>query len=144
MNIERTNIEGYEDPTAYAALQSIEREEGAWRPRPRKLVFICSPLAGDIPRNMENARRYSLYAIERGVVPVAPHLLYTQFLDDENPAHRAIGISCGLTILRRCREIWVFGGHASEGMRKEIAFARKHLIELRFFDERCEEVDPFA
>lgn len=144
MSTEKTNHEGYDDPTAYMALTHIEQTERKIKNRHQRMVFICSPLAGNVRWNIRNARRYSLYAIEQGVVPVAPHLLYTQFLDDTDPEHRSMGMQCGLTLLRHCRELWAFGGQASKGMIDGIAFARKHGIVVRFFDGGCEEVPPFA
>ena len=77
------NHEGYPDPTAGEALDNIAREthENAWRPR----VFICSPYAGDVSANCEKARRYLRFAIDRGTIPFAPHLLYPQVLDDSDP-----------------------------------------------------------
>ena len=50
-----------------------------------KLVYIASPYAGDIPNNVERAKEYCKQALEQGVVPVAPHLLYPQFLEDSGP-----------------------------------------------------------
>ena len=79
------NAEGYIDLTAYEALSRIEREErkakkaAAYRP----LVYICSPYSyGCINDNIENARRYSRFAVDTHDVPIAPHLLFPQFLDD--------------------------------------------------------------
>ena len=58
-----------------AALSRIEREtcnrknESASRP----LVYICSPYScGNINDNIENARRYSRFAVDTHV-PIAPH-----------------------------------------------------------------------
>ena len=57
MSISKKNIEGYLDPTAYEALMNIEREaQRAFAFRP--IVYICSPLSGDIDANQEAARRY--------------------------------------------------------------------------------------
>ena len=50
-----------------------------------KLVYIASPYAGDIPNNVERAKEYCKQALEQGVIPVAPHLLYPQFLEDSDP-----------------------------------------------------------
>jgi len=78
MSVSKYNHERYYDPTPYAALMAIEREEKENRRRP--LVFICSPFAGDVERNLQNARLYCKYAVEQGAIPLAPHLLYPQFL----------------------------------------------------------------
>ena len=56
MSINKFNSEGYYDPTAYEAMTAIEREERAIRAF-RPIVYICSPYAGDVPTNVENARR---------------------------------------------------------------------------------------
>ena len=68
----RYNSEGYYDPTAYAAL--VRAGADARRLPHRPLVFICSPYAGDIERNTENARRYCRFAVSKNCIPVAPHL----------------------------------------------------------------------
>ena len=41
--------------------------------------------AGDVTANVENARRYSRFAVDAGYIPIAPHLLFPQFLNDDNP-----------------------------------------------------------
>ena len=54
MGVNKFNCEGYYDPTAYEALTKIEQEVKAlWAFRP--VVYICSPLAGDMVKNQENA-----------------------------------------------------------------------------------------
>ena len=74
MSINKFNCEGYYDPTAYEALTNIEKEERALRAF-RPIVYICSPYAGDVEANVENARRYSCFAVDAGYIPIAPHLL---------------------------------------------------------------------
>ena len=81
---EYKNAEGYADPTAFGAFCAIEKEEKALRAF-RPIVYICSPFAGDIENNTAAARRYSRFAVEAGYIPIAPHLLFPQFLDDSNP-----------------------------------------------------------
>jgi hypothetical protein len=138
MSINKYNSEGYPDPTAYEALTAVQREETKKPYRP--LVFVCSPLAGAVAQNLENARRYSRFAVDQGMIPVTPHLLYPQFLDDTNTEERQLGSFFGLVLLRKCEELWVFGSVISKGMRAEIAKARKHGMKIRFFNEKCEEV----
>lgn len=65
MSISKMNAERYYDPTAYEALTAIEKEEKALRAF-RPIVYICSPYAGDVDTNVENARRYSRFAVEKG------------------------------------------------------------------------------
>ena len=54
MGVNMRNSEGYYDPTAYEALSNIEREAKAARAF-RPIVYICSPLSGDMDANQEAA-----------------------------------------------------------------------------------------
>ncbi len=132
------NSEGYYDPTAYEALSHIEREakKTAYKP----LVFICSPYAGDIERNTERAREYSRFAVSKNCIPIAPHLLFPQFMEEDDPAQRSLGIFFGLVLQSKCREVWVFGRTISKGMAVEIAIARERKLPVRYFTDRCMEV----
>ena len=92
-------------------------------------VYVCSRYRGDIQKNTADARRYSRFATEQGCVPIAPHLLLPQFMDEET--ERDAALEAGLEILKRCDEVWVFGDEISEGMAGEIAYAEKHGIKIR-------------
>ena len=73
----KRNAEHYPDPTAYQAIRKAEPPRFPFRP----VVYICSPYAGDVERNVLRARRYCRYAADQGFIPLAPHLLFPQFLD---------------------------------------------------------------
>lgn len=66
--------------------------------------------------------------MSKGFIPLAPHLLFPQFLDDEDKEEREIGITYGLYLLKKCNAIWVFGGKLSEGMLREIKWAKRYGI----------------
>ena len=72
-----------------------------------KLVYICSPYAGEVERNIRFAQEACRYAISQNCAPVAVHLLYPQLLDDMVPKERKIGIQMGLRILINCEELWL-------------------------------------
>jgi len=137
--LDKCNSEGYPDPTAYEALLRIELEAktSAFRP----LVFICSPFAGDIIGNTEKARGYSRFAVLRNCIPIAPHLLFPQFMDDSDPSQRDLAIFMGLVLLSKCIEIWVFGETITAGMSVELTKAKQKEMRIRYFTEQCEEVD---
>lgn len=139
MRISKYNGEGYYDPTTYEALSEIRREEKAARGY-RPLVYICSPFAGDTKGNTEKARRYSRFALHSACIPLAPHLLFPQFMDEGKPAERAIALFMGLVLLCKCDQVWVFGDSISEGMAAEIEKAQKKHIPVRYFTEGLEEV----
>lgn len=137
--LEKRNSEGYPDPTAYEALLRIELAAKASAFRP--LVFICSPFAGDVAGNTEKARSYSRFAVTRNCIPVVPHLLFPQFMDDSDPYQRDLAIFMGLVLLSKCLELWVFGETVTAGMSVELAKAKQRDIRIRYFTEQLEEVD---
>ena len=139
MSIDKYNTEGYYDPTAYEAMSVIEKEERALRAF-RPIVYICSPYAGDIDGNTAAARRYCRYAVDDGYIPIAPHLLFPQFMNDADPAERKLGLYCGNALMSRCAEVWVFGDIISAGMEAEIKRAKRKNYRLRYFTDECEEV----
>ena len=91
----------------------------------RPLVYICSPLSGDVPGNTEKARQFCRFALEQGQIPLAPHLLFPQFMDDTNPAERELAIFMDVILLGKCSELWVFGDLITEGMNTEIEVAKR-------------------
>lgn len=100
-----------------------------------KMVYICSPLRGNLDRNITNAVSYSKHAAGQGVLPLAPHTIFTQYLNDLIPAERQQGLTMGLELLARCDELWVYGSLISEGMRAEIQYAKEHSMPIKFQEE---------
>lgn len=139
MSVDKFNSEGYYDPTAYEAMSTVEKEERALRAF-RPIVYICSPYAGEIEKNVKAAQEYSRFAVEKGHIPIAPHLLFPQFLNDANPKERQLGLFFGNALMSKCSEVWVFGSHISAGMEAEINRAKWKNYRLRYFTETCEEV----
>ena len=133
---------GYPDPTACEALTRVDRDLRQSRIRP--LVYICSPFSGDTETNLKNARRYSRFAVDQGYLPVAPHLLFPQFMDDSIEAERKLAMQMNIILLTKCRELWAFGDRISRGMSIEIARARWKGQPVRFFTEDCKEVSQNA
>ncbi|NLX81337.1 MAG: hypothetical protein GXZ03_07235 [Proteiniphilum sp.] len=134
MNIR--NKEGYMDRTPYEAIKAIEKKR-----QPRfdyhPLVYICSPYAGDINENVRNAQRYSRFAVEKGYLPITPHLLFPQFLDDGLQSERELGMFFGIVLMIKCTQVWVFGERISSGMRIEIDKARCKGYKVRYFSSDC-------
>lgn len=79
-----------------------------------KKVYICSPCRGDYENNIQRAKEFSRAAVERGCIPITPHIYLTQFMDDTVPAER---------------ELWAFGLDCpTAGMAAEIELARERGI----------------
>lgn len=134
------NSEGYPDPTAGEAISRIAANEKQSLRAFRPIVYICSPFSGDVEGNVAAARRYSRFAVDKGYIPIAPHLLFPQFLDDENPDERELGLFFGNALMSKCAEVWVFGSRISSGMESEIKRAKWKGYHLRYFTEECQEV----
>ena len=131
------NSEGYFSPTEFEAFTRIEKaeKEAAFRP----VVYICSPYSGDTERNIENARKYSRFAVDRNYLPITPHIYFTQFMDDEIPEERNTAIFMNRVLLSKCVELWVFGSVISRGMKGEIKRAKRKHLKIRYFTEEMEE-----
>jgi len=132
------NAEGYPDPTAAEALARVEREEEV--KQYNQIVYICSPYAGDIEYNVNRAKGYCRFAVSKGYIPFASHLLYPQFMEESDMDERELGLSFALTLLTKCSELWVFGDRISSGMAQEIKKANQRGIPVRCFSNKCEEV----
>ena len=102
------------------------------------IVYVASPFAGDIDQNTENARQYCRFAVSKGYLPLAPHLHFPQFLDENDPKERKLGLQFALILLDKCDELWVFGNRISEGMSREIDHATVIGIPIRYIDSNCE------
>ena len=143
MSIEKYNAERYADPTAYAAMTKIEKEEKAlftFRP----IVYICSPYAGDVESNVKAAQRYSRFAVDTGYLPIAPHLLFPQFMNDRDVKERQLGLFFGNVLMSKCAEVWVFGSRISSGMEAEIERAKRKNYTVRYFNSDLKEVTENA
>ena len=67
-----------------------------------KRAYIVSKYAGDTEENIKKARSFCRFAVKQGYMPVASHLIYPQFLDDNDPIERELGTTFGLMLLGSC------------------------------------------
>jgi dienelactone hydrolase len=132
MTISKYNHEGYHDPTAYEALSKMSKNH--FRP----IVYVCSPYAGDVERNTANTRRYCRFVVDRGCIPIAPHLLFPQFMQEDE--ERDLALFMDIVLLTKCAELWVFGDIITKGMELEIARAQRRDQPIRYFTNDFEEV----
>lgn len=106
-----------------------------------KKIFICSPFRGDIEENTKAAQFFAKVIIGTGRIPIAPHLYFPQFLDEDNPNERMNGIEMGLELMDVCDEVYVLGFNITEGMRFELNHAREKRIPVRLYDEYMNAVN---
>ena len=141
----RLNSAGYPDPVAFKAIGRVIRQENEERRKSKQKsvpkVYICSPFRGDTEKNTANILRYCRFAVEQGYFPIAPHAYLPRFMDDDNPSERELALSFGIRLLGGCKELWIFGGEITEGMKREIIAAEKCGIKvIKFFNENLQEV----
>lgn len=108
-----------------------------------KKVYICSPCRGDYENNIQRAKEYSRAAVQKGVIPVTPHIYFTQFMDDNVPEERELALKIGSELVLGCSALWAFGiDHPSAGMAAEIELAKAHGIPVRNGFEAISELKP--
>ncbi|MEG0957755.1 MAG: DUF4406 domain-containing protein [Anaerovoracaceae bacterium] len=106
----------------------------------KPLVYVCSPFSGNVELNIKSARAFSRYAAMKGYIPFTPHLLFPQFLKDEDVLERELAMHFNYVLLGKCDEIWVFGSHISKGMKAELEIAERRKMIIRRFDNSMKEV----
>ena len=121
------NPEGYKDPTAEAAIRNMS---GKAKRQYMPLVYICSPYSGDTEKNAEKARLYSRYALDKGYIPITPHIYLPLFMSE---AERELALFIDRVLLSKCSQLWVFGDEITEGMSQEINWAERHNMPVRRF-----------
>lgn len=142
MTINKFNSEGYPDYTTYQALTNIIHEEKAEQKSAfRPLVYICSPYSGDIDKNSKKAQDFCRFALDMGQIPLAPHLMFPQFMNDTDPKERDLAMFMDIILMGKCQEVWVLGDVISKGMGLEIQKAKKRRQPIRYFNSKFEEVD---
>lgn len=143
MSINRLNAEGYIDQTPFEALTNITKDEkAALKPAFKPLVYICSPFSGDTKCNIKRAQEFCRFALDKGNIPLAPHLMFPQFMDDGNKKERDLAIFMDIILMGKCQEVWVLGDVISNGMGIEIEKAKKRRQKVRYFNSKFEETTP--
>jgi hypothetical protein len=108
-------------------------------------IFVCSPyrpqhrdpsVAKDqLAANVERVKLACRMLVKLGYLPLAPHLYFTEFLDDHEAKERAEGMALGLEWLAQSDELWVFGEEISGGMSTEISYAKQLGIPVKQMPE---------
>jgi hypothetical protein len=141
MGIDIKNAEGYVDSTRHKALTNVVLEEkAAAKAAFKPLVYICSPFSGDVENNNKRTREFCRFALDQGNIPLAPHLMFPQFMDDSNQEERDLAIFMDIILMGKCQEVWVIGDVISNGMSIEIEKAKKRRQPIRYFNSEFEEV----
>lgn len=92
IRVSKYNAEGYYSPTEYEGMKNLLREEYERKRAQRKpafmpKVFICSPLRGDVYKNILNAKKYCRFAVESGYGKTDPVRNHGQKKKGPQPAN---------------------------------------------------------
>lgn len=91
-----------------------------------------SAYSGDVENNVRRARGYCRMAVDQGAIPIAPHLLFPQFMSEET--ERELAMFMDIAVLSHCKELWVFG-EPTAGMQKEIVYAERKQMTIKYFNK---------
>ena len=155
IKIELKNYEGYNDPTAYEALNNILQEEKAKEVlasvrirqnlnKPKSIVYICSPIEAYTPASMRQLLKYRKFAIQSNSIPVVTTLLLDHSLVDDKDELHDLCANAGHQLMAHCDEIWVFGKKITRTMANEITKAIYKKIKIRYFTTDCKEIERHA
>ena len=101
-----------------------------------RIAFICSKYRNNPTFNTRQAIKFCLRATKKNYIPICPHLYFTQFLADDNPEQRKLGMKMGKQLMRICDEMWVFEKYGvSEGMEQEVEYWKRKYPkkEIKYF-----------
>ena len=105
-----------------------------------RVAYVCAPLAGDLKKNISNAKKFGKFLFDRGMAPVIPHI-NAEILCDDIPFERELGMRADRELLFKCDELWVFGDTMTKGMKEEIHFAKMINMKIKYISNS--EVDKY-
>lgn len=56
------------------------------------VIYVCSPYAADPERNARRAENFCRYVWKMGGIPLAPHLLFPRFMNENRHKEREAGL----------------------------------------------------
>lgn len=107
----------------------IENKNPALMP----FVYICSRYRAKTSeerlQNIELAEHACERVIQMGAIPIAPHLYFTRFLNDNDGFERDFGMEAGKKMMEMCSSFFVLtvDEEISEGMDEEIKYMTEIL-----------------
>ena len=99
-------------------------------------------MKGDVEKNLKLAKFAARVLINSGYIPIAPHLYFPQFLDDNDQYERIKGIKMGVELMKECDRMWIIGTTITNGMEYEINEAKKAKVPALLYDEKLRQIDP--
>jgi hypothetical protein len=115
-----------------AELVRLRRARPALEQR-RRRVYVCHPYRGAHEANLRRVTAICRALVERGFLPIAPHLYLPSFVDPNRERDLAIGLC--LDLISTCDELWAYGNFVTSGMHCEIERAKLLGLPVRFIPE---------
>ena len=100
----------------------------------RPFAYVCAPTSNELGGSNKKLRTYCRKLYDLGYLPVAPQLLFPQFINCNVPVENNDSVSMASDMLRRCRVVVVCGKHNTEIMTSEIELARRLGIVITTLD----------
>ena len=149
------NHEGYNDPTAYAALNHILKEEKSKEDRasyrirqdldkPKSVVYICSPIEDYSSTSRLQLQKYRRFVLQANSIPVATTVLLDRSLVANEAELHELCANTGHQLMNHCDEVWVFGKNFTRTMANEITKAICRQKKIRYFTTDCKEIERHA
>ena len=100
----------YGDPYIYIGEVTL-KERWNHNPELARKIFISSPYRAETKEKMDEnitlAKKACRIIIKNGNLPIAPHLYFSSFLQDDDESERNLGIEYSLHLLDQCDEMLV-------------------------------------
>lgn len=112
-----------------------------------QMIYVVSKLKGDIEANIEKAKKYCKFVHDKGLMPVASHIMYPAIgFNDEVEEEREKCRLYGLYLLAVCDALYCFveNDEISDGMRAEIEVAKKLNIPIKYFRVLEDEIYEYT
>ena len=95
----------------------------------RKIIYICCQ--DSTKANINWAKFFTELVYNSGNTPIAPCLLYPDYINTPNLDKQEEALAAKLSLLHRCDEVWVFGDSVTIGMGAELTEARTLDIPIK-------------
>lgn len=127
----------YSDPTAETAIRNILMSDKKKRlaKHPGQLVYICTKRPIRTEEDFYYIDRCCRFAVEQGVLPIAPLLFYADLYDatESRMQNRILGWT--RPWIKNASEIWLFGGDTFAPLQYDFVKSDGLGKTIRYFDE---------
>lgn len=105
-----------------------------------KIVYIAHQIGGAVQDNVRAVLRICRELHSPEIIPFAPYIAALQYLNDDVPEDRLLGVTANREYFRRrvMDEVWLAGPRISPGMRDEVLLSIKYGIPVVAYNPRLQ------